>query len=67
MVRLLENLHQFSLIMLFVCLFFLYRYLKKLKRERTLTSFEYSMFLIIKVAYLICAGSYVLLFLDRHY
>ena len=67
MVSVLENLHQFSLIMLFVCLFFLYRYLKKLKRERTLTSFEYSMFLIIKVSYFICAGSYVLLFLDRHY
>jgi uncharacterized protein with PQ loop repeat len=65
-VRLVENINQLSLVCLFLCLFVYYWHLKKLKRQRKLSSFELSMFITIKVAYFLWAGSYVLLFLNKY-
>lgn len=65
-VRLIENINQLSLVLLFACLFLYYWHLKKLKRQKKLSSFEFSMFITIKLAYYFWAGSYVLLFLDKY-
>ncbi|TMN22171.1 hypothetical protein FH966_04000 [Lentibacillus cibarius] len=66
MVSLLENIHEASVLLLLLCSFFYYRHLKKLKRERKLSSFEITMFILTQLAYLLWAGSYLLLFLDNH-
>ncbi|MED4473871.1 MULTISPECIES: hypothetical protein [Bacillaceae] len=65
MVTLLEEIHQASILLLLVCSFLYYRHLKKIKRERELTPFEFSMFIVTQLAYLLWAGSYLLLFLDK--
>ncbi|EKN71293.1 hypothetical protein BABA_02402 [Neobacillus bataviensis LMG 21833] len=67
MINLLENLNELSIVLLLLCLFFYYWHLKKTKRKRKLSSFEFSMFVIIKLAYFLWAGSYLLLFLDRNF
>ena len=66
-VNLIENINVFSLILLLFCSFIYYRHLKKAKRKRKLSSFEFSMFLTIQLAYFLWAGSHVLLFLDRNF
>ncbi|WP_407656615.1 hypothetical protein [Lentibacillus cibarius] len=66
LVSLLENIHEASVLLLLLCSFFYYRHLKKLKRERKLSSFEITMFILTQLAYLLWAGSYLLLFLDNH-
>ncbi|PEK58822.1 hypothetical protein COM55_21600 [Bacillus pseudomycoides] len=66
-INLLENINKLSMLLLFLCSFFYYWHLKKTKRERKLSSFEFSMFIIIKLAYFLWAGSYLLLFLDRNF
>ncbi|MDL4839414.1 hypothetical protein QQS35_02925 [Aquibacillus sp. LR5S19] len=67
MVSLFETIFQISAIILFLCSFFYYRYFKKVKRERKLTSFELSVYIITQVAIYLCAGSYLLLFLERNF
>ncbi|WP_083849024.1 hypothetical protein [Bacillus timonensis] len=67
MVHLLENIFQFSAIILLLCSFYYYRHFKKVRRERKLTLFELSMYVITQVAIYFCAGSYLLLFLDRNF
>ncbi|MFD2679151.1 hypothetical protein [Bacillus seohaeanensis] len=66
LVGLLENIHEASVLLLLLCSFFYYRHLKKIKRERKLSFFEYSMFIITQLAYLLWAGSYLLLILDKN-
>ncbi|MEK3953881.1 hypothetical protein SAMN05421670_0100 [Psychrobacillus psychrotolerans] len=65
MVSLLENIFQISAIILLLCSLYYYRHFKKTKRERKLTSLEFSMFLLTEVAIFLCAGSYLLLLLDK--
>ncbi|MFS0824699.1 hypothetical protein [Bacillus sp. 1P02SD] len=67
MVRLLENIFQLSAIILLLCSFYYYRHFKKMKRERKLTPFELTIYVITQVAIYLCAGSYLLLFLDRNF
>ena len=67
LVSLLENIFQVSAIILLLCSFYYYRHFKKIKRERKLTLFEFSLYIITQVAFFLCAGSYLLLFLDRNY
>nr|WP_082332585.1 hypothetical protein [Lysinibacillus contaminans] len=67
MVILLENIFQVSAIILLLCSFYYYRHFKKIRRERKLTLFEFSIYVITQVAIYLCAGSYMLLFLDRNF
>ncbi|WP_226671597.1 hypothetical protein [Metabacillus litoralis] len=67
MVSLLENLFQISAIILLLCSFYYYRYFKKIKRERKLNLFERSIYITTQIAIYLCAGSYLLLFLDRNF
>lgn len=62
---LLESLQQLGVLLLLVCSFFYYRHLKKEKRERKLSSFEFSMIIIIQLAYILWAGSSLLLILSK--
>ncbi|MGE8056063.1 hypothetical protein ACQKOD_19400 [Bacillus mycoides] len=41
-----ENLYQMSLLLMLLCSFFFYRYLKNIKHERKLTVFEFTMYII---------------------
>lgn len=65
-VNLLENINELSLVFLLFCSFFYYRHLKKLNRKRKLSSSEFSMFIMIQLAYVLWADSFALLFLDRN-
>ncbi|MDV2884814.1 hypothetical protein RYX45_06465 [Alkalihalophilus pseudofirmus] len=67
MVNLLENVVQFTAIILFLCLIYYYRYFKKMKRERVLTGIENLIFRLTQSAFILCAASVVLLFLDRNF
>ncbi|MEG0259642.1 MAG: hypothetical protein RR595_14360 [Lysinibacillus sp.] len=60
---LLENIHTASLAILLICSFFYYRQLKKMKRKRRLSTFEFSMYIILQLAYLLSASSYLLILL----
>lgn len=65
MLRLLENVQEASVLLLLICAFFYYRHLKKTKRERKLSMLEQSMLLLTPLAYLLWAGSYLLMILDK--
>ncbi|KLT19925.1 hypothetical protein AA980_05090 [Neobacillus vireti] len=67
MISLLENVFQLSAVILLLCSFYYYRHFKKIKRERKLTLFEFLIYVITQVALYLCAGSYLLLFLDRNF
>ncbi|WP_081734021.1 hypothetical protein [Halalkalibacter akibai] len=67
MIHLLEIIFQFSAIILLLCSIYYYRFFKKVKRERKLTFFEFSMYAMTQVAIYLCAGSIILLFLDRNF
>lgn len=60
-VSLLENIYKISIAVLLLCSFFSVRLLKKLKRERTLTTFEFTMYVIIRIAILFWLTSFILL------
>ncbi|WP_400247568.1 hypothetical protein AB3U99_11050 [Niallia sp. JL1B1071] len=66
-INLLETINQLSVVLLLLCTFFYYWHLKRTKRQRKLTTFEFWMFFTIKIAIFVGASSYVLLFLDRNY
>ncbi|CAI9391180.1 hypothetical protein ACTQ5K_13855 [Niallia sp. Sow4_A1] len=66
MINLLETINQLSVVLLLLCTFFYYWHLKRNKKQRKLTTFEFWMFFTIKLAIFVGAGSYVLLFLDRN-
>ena len=67
LVSLLENTSQVSAIILLLCSIYYYRHFKKVKRERKLTKFESFIYVITQVALFLCAGSYLLLFLNRNF
>lgn len=62
---LLENAFQISAAILLVCGIYYYRHFKRMKKDRKLSSSERAIYLITQIALYICAGSYILLFLDK--
>ncbi|PEO55613.1 hypothetical protein [Bacillus wiedmannii] len=60
-VSLLENIYKISIAVLLLCSFFSVRLLKKIKRERKLTTFEFAMYVIIRIAILFWLTSFILL------
>lgn len=66
MVILLENAFQISGAILLICGIYFYWHFKKMKKEKKLTSSERAAYVITRIAMFVCAGSYVLLFLDKY-
>ncbi|EOO27843.1 hypothetical protein ICM_01804 [Bacillus cereus BAG1X2-3] len=64
-VLLVENLYQMSIVLLILCSFCFYRYLKKIKRERKLTGFEITMYIVTQLAYFIWAATIFLKMLSE--
>ncbi|MFJ8099813.1 hypothetical protein [Lysinibacillus sp. NPDC096212] len=59
-VNLLENIYQISIAFLLLCSIFSVRLLKNLKRERKLSFFEYTMYIIIRIAIFLWLASFLL-------
>ncbi|MDR2992637.1 hypothetical protein ACQKN7_16935 [Bacillus cereus] len=60
-VNLLENIYKMSIAILLLCSIFSVRFLKKIKRERQLSPFEFTMYVIIRIAILFWLASFILL------
>ena len=60
-ISLIENVYKISIAVLLLCSFFSVRLLKKIKRERKLTTFEFTMYVIIRIAILFWLTSFILL------
>ncbi|HDR7794649.1 TPA: hypothetical protein QCY19_004759 [Bacillus luti] len=60
-ISLLENVYKISIAILLLCSFFSIRLLKKIKRERKLSPFEFTMYVIIRIAILFWLTSFILL------
>ncbi|HHT7190290.1 TPA: hypothetical protein ACTZ5N_003698 [Bacillus cereus] len=60
-ISLLENVYKISIAVLLLCSFFSIRLLKKIKRERKLSPFEFTMYVIIRIAILFWLTSFILL------
>lgn len=60
-VSLLENIYKISIAVLLLCSFFSVRLLKKIKRERKLITFEFTMYVIIRIAIFFWLASFILL------
>ena len=59
-VSLLENVYKMSIAVLLLCSFYSVRLFKKIK-ERNLTPFEFTMYVIIRIAILFWLASFILL------
>ncbi|MGW8751377.1 hypothetical protein [Bacillus wiedmannii] len=57
-VRLVDDLQQLSLLLIFLSTFIFYRYLKKVRRERKLTGFEWTMYFVTQFATVIWTITY---------
>ncbi|PFV70450.1 hypothetical protein COL05_28290 [Bacillus sp. AFS059628] len=57
-VRIVDDLQQLSLLLMFLSTFIFYRYLKRVRRERKLTGFEWTMYFATQFATLIWAFTY---------
>lgn len=64
-VLLVENLYQLSILLLLLCSFCFYRYLKNTRRERKLTGFELTMYTVTQLAYFIWATTTILKMLSK--
>ncbi|AJG94570.1 hypothetical protein I6G77_01685 [Bacillus tropicus] len=60
-VSLLENIYKMSIAVLLLCSVFSVRFLRKIKRERNLTPFEFTMYVIIRIAIFFLLASFILL------
>ncbi|PFN95003.1 hypothetical protein COJ63_29800 [Bacillus cereus] len=60
-VSFLENIYKMSIAVLLLCSVFSVRFLKKIKRERKLTTFEFTMYVIIRIAIFFWLTSFILL------
>lgn len=67
MVSFLENTFQISAIILFLCAIYYYSHFKKMKKKRTLTAFEFSIYMLTKIALYVFAVSYMLLLLNGNF
>jgi len=56
---LLENVYELSIAVLLLCSIFSVRLLKKLKLERKLSFFEYTMYIIIRIAIFLWLASFL--------
>nr|WP_257143817.1 hypothetical protein [Bacillus pseudomycoides] len=65
MMKVIENVHEASILLLLLCSFCYYRHLKKVKRERKLSFFEFTMYILTQLAYLLWAGSSLLKILSE--
>ena len=61
LINILENIYGLSIAILLLYSFFYVRQLKKTKRERKLTTFEFAMYLITQIAIVLWVGSFLLL------
>ncbi|HFK1785413.1 hypothetical protein [Bacillus cereus] len=59
-VRIVDDLQQLSLLLMFLSTFIFYRYLKRVRRERKLTGFEWTMYFVTQFATLIWAFTYAI-------
>ncbi|EJS67948.1 MULTISPECIES: hypothetical protein [Bacillus] len=57
-VRIVDDLQQLSLLLMFLSTFIFYRYLKKVRRERKLTGFEWTMYFVTQFATVIWTITY---------
>ncbi|MBJ8052282.1 hypothetical protein JDS87_09675 [Bacillus cereus] len=64
-VRIIDDLQQLSLLLMFLSTLIFYRYLKKIKRERKLTFFEWTMYFVTQFATFIWAITYFIKFLSE--
>lgn len=62
---LLESINQLGVLLLLLSTFFYYLHLRKVRRERKLTSLEFTMFITTQIAYLLWAGSLLIHMLDK--
>ncbi|MFF3099557.1 hypothetical protein [Viridibacillus arvi] len=60
-VKLLENIYEISIAVLLLCSIFSVRLLKKKKRERKLSSCEFAMYIIIRIAIFLWLASFLLI------
>ncbi|MDM5375004.1 hypothetical protein QUF96_26735 [Bacillus bombysepticus] len=60
-VSLLENVYKMSIAVLLLCSLYSVRLFKKIKRERNLTPFEFTMYVIIRIAIFFWLTSFILL------
>lgn len=58
-VSLLENIYKMSIAVLLLCSVFSVRFLRKIKRERSLTPFEFTMYVIIRIAIFFWLASFI--------
>ena len=65
MVNLLENAFQISGAILLICGIYFYWHFRKMEKEKKLTSTERGIYLVTQIALYGCAGSYLLLFLNK--
>ncbi|MGH0594422.1 hypothetical protein [Bacillus pretiosus] len=57
-VRIVDDLQKLSLLLMFLSTFIFYRYLKKVRRERKLTGFEWTMYFVTQFATVIWTITY---------
>lgn len=60
-ISLLENVYEISIAILLLCSVFSVRLLRNIKRERKLSPFEFTMYIIIRIAILFWLTSFILL------
>ncbi|QWG33058.1 hypothetical protein [Bacillus mycoides] len=60
-ISLLEKVYELSIAILLLCSIFSVRLLRKIKRERKLSPFEFTMYVIIRIAILFWLTSFILL------
>lgn len=60
-ISLLENVYELSMAVLLLCSLFSVRLLKKIKRERKLSVFEFTMYMLIKIAIFLWLTSFLLI------
>ncbi|ANE85119.1 MULTISPECIES: hypothetical protein [Bacillus] len=65
-VSLLENVYKMSIAVLLLCSLYSVRLLKKIKRERNLTPFEFTMYVIIRIAIFFWLASFILLEFNKY-
>ncbi|MFQ3543836.1 hypothetical protein Q7A53_07100 [Halobacillus rhizosphaerae] len=61
MFNVLENIYELSIAILLLCSLFYVRQLKKTKRKRKLTTFEFAMYLLTQIAIVLWVSSFLLL------
>ncbi|WP_369595341.1 hypothetical protein [Lysinibacillus pakistanensis] len=60
-ISLLENVYELSMAVLLLCSLFSVRLFKKLKRERKLSVFEFTMYMLIRISIFLWLTSFLLI------